>query len=88
MQISFFAELDMVVPVPTHQKKRTERGCNQSEYIEYGIADCLHPILVSGFVQVAHTDNQTRQVRLERYDNEENVFCYMDPDVFSGNIFC
>lgn len=79
----FYSDIDLVVPLPLHRKKKRIRGYNQSEYIAQGIAEAMSiPLNRSNFVRVINTDSQTKKSRLDRYDNVESAFTCVKPAVF------
>jgi len=73
------------VPVPLHPKKQKLRGYNQSEWIARGIAESLRkPVSVDNLRRNLHTSTQTRKNRYERWENVENIFEVLIPEVFTG----
>jgi len=82
---TFFGEVDLIVPVPLHEKKLRQRGYNQSEHIAAGMAEGLKKPLVSGnLIRIRSTDTQTRKGRFQRWQNVEGVFKVADPDALKG----
>ena len=80
-----FSAVDVVVPVPLHPKKQKLRGYNQSEWIARGIAESLRkPVSVDNLRRNLHTSTQTRKNRYERWENVENIFEVLIPEVFTG----
>lgn len=76
-----FRDIDLVVPVPLHKKKKRKRGFNQSEYIAKGIAEAMgKPINISSVNRIVHTGTQTRKSRYDRWLNVEGVFKVTEPD--------
>jgi len=76
-----YATVDLIVPIPIHKKKLRTRGYNQSEQIALGIAKAMDlPVDTQSFVRLVHKQSQTRQQRLDRYENVENVFACADPE--------
>src|SRR5690606_23969465 len=81
----FYANIDVVVPLPLHEKKKQIRGYNQSEYIAQGIAEAMSlPLNQADFIRVKNTETQTKKSRVERYDNVENAFSCVKPSVFEN----
>jgi len=70
-----FADIDLIVPVPLHQKKLKKRGFNQSELIARGIAQETG-IELSTSLLTRQTNNptQTNKARFERYENVTGAF--------------
>ena len=81
----FYTNIDVVVPLPLHRKKKRVRGYNQSEYIAQGIAGAMSlPLNPVDFIRVTNTETQTKKSRVERYDNVENAFSCAQPSVFEN----
>ncbi|PRD53878.1 ComF family protein [Sphingobacterium gobiense] len=79
----FYADIDVVVPLPLHQKKKRIRGYNQSDYIAQGVAEAMSlPLNRSDFVRLVNTETQTKKSRLERHDNVEDAFTCVRPSAF------
>ncbi len=82
---NYFADIDLVVPVPIHPKKLRIRGYNQSEYIAQGLCDSLQKTLqTEGLRKVVNTKSQTRKGRFERWENVSDVFKIDDDSLFCG----
>jgi ComF family protein len=77
--------IDVIVPVPLHQKKQNLRGYNQSEVFGEGISKSFRRPLVTGnLVRITKTDTQTRKTRFRRWENVESVFHVNNPEFFKG----
>ena len=63
----FFSDVDVIVPVPLHPRKRKMRGYNQSECI----------------ARMRHTETQTRKSSYERWENVDGIFCLRRADAFA-----
>ncbi|WP_187444026.1 ComF family protein [Sphingobacterium phlebotomi] len=82
---TFYSDIDVVVPLPLHRKKKRIRGYNQSEYIAQGIADVMSlPLNQVDFVRIINTETQTKKSRVERHDNVEDAFFCIKPSVFES----
>lgn len=76
---------DYLCPVPLHPKKERKRGFNQSYHIALGLSRQLHvPVLKDNLRRIANTGTQTRKSRYERWENMENMFEVINPDLFDG----
>ena len=76
-------EIDVVVPVPLHWKKKQERGFNQSELMAKEICRKLSlPISTNNLCRVKNTLSQTQLSRLQRQKNVNGAFKVNDPDLF------
>jgi competence protein ComFC len=68
-------DLDALIPVPIHPKKRFIRGYNQSEELCKGISAVLAVQTDNNFIQRSlHTESQTKKGRFGRWDNIEGAF--------------
>lgn len=82
---SSFRDVDLIIPVPLHEKKMKQRGYNQSEHIAAGMAEVLKkPLIPGNLIRIRSTDTQTRKGRFQRWQNVEGVFEVADPDVLKG----
>lgn len=81
----FFRQLDLIVPVPLHHKKKKARGYNQSEYIAQGLAEVLKlEIDTTSLVRLVNSPSQTTMSRMDRYENVEDVFACLDVQALAG----
>jgi ComF family protein len=77
--------IDLIVPVPLHDKKQHKRGFNQSEIFGKGIGTTFQrPVQTGNLVRITKTDSQTRKSRFRRWENVETVFHIKNPDAFRG----
>ncbi|MBQ5635669.1 MAG: ComF family protein [Alistipes sp.] len=68
-------DVDMIVPVPLHWRRRVWRGYNQAEYIALGISRVSGvPVEFGAVVRVKDNPSQTRQNRYIRWDNVSEIF--------------
>ncbi|MEZ7867468.1 MAG: phosphoribosyltransferase family protein [Paludibacteraceae bacterium] len=80
-----FKSLDLIVPVPLHEKKEAKRGYNQSEMICNGIAEILGmPVVTDNLYRTAENTTQTRKSVFERYENTQGIFGLKNPAKFEG----
>ncbi len=80
-----FKAVDMVVPVPLHEKKQAKRGYNQSEMISCGLAEVLEKPLITGNLhRTAENTTQTRKSVYERFENTQGIFGLKNPADFEG----
>lgn len=77
---------DAVVPVPTHEKRRAERGFNQSEALAEELAKlCGLPCRPQLLKKIKATGQQARMNRRDRQKNLANAFA-STPDVKGMNL--
>ena len=68
-------DVDMIVPVPLHWRRRVWRGYNQSEYIALGISRVSGvPVEFGAVARVKDNPTQTRQTRYIRWRNVSDIF--------------
>ncbi len=80
-----YGDIDVVVPLPLHPRKRMSRGYNQSEYIADGIAEALGVKVLRGNVRrTRNTESQARMPRRERAANVAEAFSVRNPEALSG----
>lgn len=70
-----FADVDVIVPVPLHFRRRLMRGYNQSEQLALGIGRKLGVRCDFDAVRRRlYNDSQTSKTRTERWDNVDAIF--------------
>ena len=80
-----FKSIDLIVPVPLHEKKEAKRGYNQSEMICNGLAEILGmPVVTDNLYRTAENTTQTRKSVFERYENTQGIFGLKNPAEFEG----
>ena len=85
LQSGNYQDVDIVVPVPLHLRKRLQRGYNQSDYIADGIASVLGVgVEHHALVRKVNNESQTRHSRNERWGNVEGIFEVRKPELLSG----
>ncbi|MBS1626501.1 MAG: ComF family protein [Bacteroidetes bacterium] len=71
--------IDALIPLPLNPKKESKRGYNQAALLCEGIAEVLKISVVYNAVErVVFTETQTKQNRIHRWQNMENVFAIKD----------
>lgn len=80
-----FKDVDILLPVPLHKKRKRKRGYNQSEWICYGIASVWGiPVNKEVLTKVTVTNTQTRKNLYDRWLNVKEMFSLKDPDSIAG----
>jgi ComF family protein len=70
-----FQDIDTLIPVPIHPKKKFSRGYNQAEMIAKGISEITTvPIQSTEVKKLKHTQSQTKKSMWERWTTSENTF--------------
>lgn len=76
-------KVDLIVPIPLHQKKERLRGYNQSYHFAKGISEILEiPVETTLLKRIKHDKSQTGKTREMRWKGVENAFELMN----NGNI--
>ena len=71
----FFADAELIVPVPLHITKLAQRGYNQSLLIAQGIEKVTHiPIAPTALVATRPSSTQTRKGAYDRYINTQGLY--------------
>lgn len=77
--------LDLIIPVPLHRSKLTERGFNQAELLAKILASGLNKkISCHNLCRVKKTRSQFNLKKSERFKNVESAFTCRYPDKLSG----
>ena len=80
-QHHYFKEVDCIVPVPLHRKRKRKRGYNQVAKFSEKISQHLHiPYEDNILLRVSSTVTQTFKSRLERFQNVGTKFI-INPNV-------
>jgi competence protein ComFC len=68
-------DIDFLVPIPLHPKKKYIRGYNQSECLAIGMAENLKiEINTTTLLRGVNAESQTKKGRYGRWDNVSDVF--------------
>ena len=71
----FSEKINLVIPVPLHERKLKKRGYNQSFLIAKGIAEAFGIEYSADYlIRSVATSTQTRKSRFKRWENVENKF--------------
>ncbi|NIJ44122.1 ComF family protein [Wenyingzhuangia heitensis] len=72
---SRFSNIDLVIPVPLHPKKKKLRGYNQVETFGKTIAKSLNATYIpDGLLKIVHNKSQTKQSKEERHNSVKHIF--------------
>ena len=81
----WFAEIDLIIPMPLHPKRKAVRGYNQAELLCSGISKTTGKLhFPKALVRNTATRSQTKQNRHERWDNMQGVFAIADPELLKS----
>ena len=85
VQQPHFQDINYIIPVPMHPKKRIRRGFNQAEVFANGLSEVLQiPVETSVLKKIKMTESQTKMSRLQRMNNTEDVFQITNPSLLQG----
>ncbi|MFT3902873.1 MAG: ComF family protein [Niabella sp.] len=80
-----FDKVDLLIPLPLHDRRERQRGFNQSTIICKGISEVLQiPVITDAVVRHTITETQTKKNRAARWQNMEGKFAVVDKHVLSG----
>lgn len=80
-----FNDIDVIIPVPLHKKRRAQRGYNQSEVFARGISEVTSiPVAVDVLLKTYHTTTQTDKSRYERFENVRDSFLLENIEKIKG----
>ncbi|MCF8217962.1 MAG: ComF family protein [Bacteroidales bacterium] len=75
MQSQRFNDVNVIIPVPLHWKKKKLRGYNQSEKIAEGLEKSMNAVKdTQSLLRVTHSSTQTKKTRYERWENVKSIF--------------
>jgi ComF family protein len=76
----WISEIDYLLPMPLHRKRKAERGYNQAALLAEGIQiQTGIPMQTEYLERITATRSQTRQHRSERWQNMREVFRVSQP---------
>ena len=79
----YYADVDLIVPVPLHPYRFLKRGYNQAEIFAFGLGKKLKAKVCRGnLVRKTHNPTQTRRGEKERWENVDGIFAVRNPDRF------
>ena len=82
---ALYGDVDVVVPIPLHIRKRLRRGYNQAEYLAEGIAAALgRPVDRRSVVRRIYNKSQTKNDRNKRWENVTGIFAIRNPETLRG----
>lgn len=75
LQSGRFDDVDLLMPVPLHWRRRLLRGYNQSELLCRGIAQVMpRPVNTRALIRHRYTHEQSRQASADREKNVQGAF--------------
>lgn len=78
-------DIDIIIPVPLHEKRYQERGYNQSQLLAVEIGrECSIDVMDNILIRDRYTESQVLLSRLERIHNVRGVFGVVDGRLVKG----
>ncbi|MBD3232595.1 MAG: hypothetical protein GF315_02615 [candidate division Zixibacteria bacterium] len=75
----FVQQIDVIVPVPLHRRKRLQRGYNQAEVFACHLSELFGtPLANNSLKRIKHTKSQTYLNAKQRFENVKGVFRIID----------
>jgi len=75
-----FKNIDVIIPVPLHPKKKRKRGYNQSEIFANGLADSMKiHVDTKTLIRTFASASQTKKSRFKRWENVKEIFIVKNP---------
>ncbi|MEE9407886.1 MAG: phosphoribosyltransferase family protein [Polaribacter sp.] len=80
-----FSDVDFIVPVPLHSKKRKERGYNQVSKFGESLSKHLNISFVENtLLRTSASKTQTFKARFERFNNLDTKFMLKNTSIFTN----
>ncbi len=80
-----FKNIDLIVPVPLHPKRKKKRGYNQSDWIAFGLSETMGiTVDTKNVYRNIETETQTKKNRMERWKNVDSIFKIKDFSAFEN----
>lgn len=83
-QVGYLNDIDVIIPIPLHWRKRMRRGYNQTEYLAMGLADKSGVAVSTDLKAVKGHSTQTNLTPDERRRNTEGIFRLRHPERYAG----
>jgi Predicted amidophosphoribosyltransferases len=81
----FWEDIDCIVPVPLHKKRRRQRGYNQAEVIAQGITEIVNiPVDTHTVYRKIYNPSQTKKGSFERWQNTRDIFGLSEDSCFEN----
>src|SRR2546423_12843783 len=85
IQSNWFSSIDAFVPMPLHKAREQKRGYNQATVLCEGLSEVLaKPIINNAIIRISQTESQTRKNRIERWQNMEGRFEFLNRSALEG----
>lgn len=79
------ANVDVLIPIPLHNKRQRERGYNQAELLCRGLHEVTQiPVASDAVTRERYNVTQTKKKRYERYINAKELFRVNTPELLEN----
>lgn len=76
-----YQNIDYIIPVPIHDKRRKERSYNQTEKIAIGIQKHIQkPIIKNNLIRTIYRESQTTLTNRQRWKNARGIYKLLRPE--------
>jgi len=80
-----FKDVEIIIPVPLHPRKKRKRGYNQSEQFARVLSESMEvDIDTTSLIRKVSSETQTKKTRFKRWENVEGVFMLTDSIKLAG----
>jgi ComF family protein len=80
-----FNTVNIIIPVPLHEKKKKKRGYNQSDCFAEGLAQSMEvDVDLKILYRIANSETQTKKSRFNRWQNVESIFKLNNTSTLEG----
>lgn len=81
----WYQDVDIILPVPLHKRRKRERGFNQSDMFAKGLSEAMEiPWSPEALIRTTYTDTQTRKDKFDRLENMTDVFAINNTKSLEG----
>lgn len=85
IETEFYQDIDLIVPVPLHPKRKRKRGYNQSDMFAMGLSEAMDiPWKADALKRIKSTTTQTTKGKFERLANMDDVFKVKNEKILRG----
>ena len=80
-----FSDIDLIIPVPLHDKKQRKRGYNQAEVLATSISMVMQkPLITNAVLRQSASESQTKKNRIERWNNAEGSYLVQNANIINN----
>ncbi|TVR83353.1 MAG: ComF family protein [Saprospirales bacterium] len=84
-QSSMIENIDLIIPVPLHPRKKAKRGFNQCDLLAQGLSETTGiPTDFNAIIRSRNNPSQTSLSRENRFHNSQSLFKVTNPEKVNG----